>query len=173
MSREYDEYLKEHIGAVGKAANWMVDNLPSVYSMSDHDLDTFMRNVRNHDQSKMDDPEYGPYDDYFYGIADEEAFNRAWLHHIHNNPHHWQHWLLMQDDGKYRDPDNVIALEMPRVYALEMIADWWSFSWRSGNLHEVFDWYEKNKDNIILHEATRTYVETVLAELRVCIGGAE
>lgn len=27
-----------------------------------------------------------------------ENFNRAWLLHIHRNPHHWQHWVLINDD---------------------------------------------------------------------------
>ena len=55
---------------------------------------------------------------------------------------------------------------MPKVHALEMVADWWSFSWRSGKLDEVFGWYEEHKDGIILHPSTRAYVESVLAEIR-------
>ncbi|MFR1480703.1 MAG: DUF5662 family protein [Hydrogeniiclostridium mannosilyticum] len=27
-----------------------------------------------------------------------QAFQRAWLLHIHRNPHHWQHWVLINDD---------------------------------------------------------------------------
>src|SRR5438445_12020655 len=26
-------------------------------------------------------------------------FDRAWLHHQHFNPHHWQHWVLREDPG--------------------------------------------------------------------------
>ena len=33
-------------------------------------------------------------------------------------------------------------LEMPYDYIIEMICDWWSFSWQSGNLYEIFKWYE-------------------------------
>ena len=134
MSKEYDEYLDGHIDAVIKAGKWMAENLDAANDLSDEDRRVFMRNLVLHDISKYGTDEYGPYDAYFYGEADIDAFNRAWLHHIHWNPHHWQHWLLMNDDGKYRDPDKVIPLEMPKVYALEMVADWWSFSWRSGNL---------------------------------------
>lgn len=167
MSKEYDEYLREHIGAVRKAAEWMVDNLGIVRDMTDEAKLMFKNLVKIHDTTKWHHPEYEPYDAYFYGKKDEDAFNRAWLHHIHENPHHWQHWLLMNDDGKYRDPDKVIPIEMPRVYALEMVADWWSFSWRSGNLDEVFGWYEEHRDNIILHPKTREYVESVLDEIYV------
>ena len=166
MSDQYYAYLDSHIDAVIAAAEWMEQNLDAVKELSEKDRRDFMRNAILHDVSKYGKDEYGPYDAYFYGEADIDAFNRAWLHHIHWNPHHWQHWLLMNDDGKYRDPDKVIPLEMPKVYALEMVADWWSFSWRSGNLMEVFDWYEDHRDCIILHENTRAYVEGVLAEIR-------
>lgn len=166
MSAEYFKYLKEHVRNVEKAAQWMSENLPSMRKMTHAFKCEFTDSVIEHDKSKYGLAEYGPYDAYFYGDKDEEAFNRAWLHHIHNNPHHWQHWLLMNDDGKYRYPDKVIALEMPKVYVLEMIADWWSFSWKSGNLFEVFDWYEEHKDCIILHNNTRMYVESILGEIR-------
>ena len=166
MSKEYNVYLSEHISAVQKAAEWMADNLAIFQGMTDEEKFVFRQVVRKHDNSKWYAREYAEYDAYFYGKPDEDAFNRAWLHHIHHNPHHWQHWLLMNDDGKYRDPDKVIPLEMPKVCALEMVADWWSFSWRSSNLMEVFDWYEDHKDCIILHDRTREFVEEVLAEIR-------
>lgn len=167
MSKEYDEYLNEHIRAVQVAARWMMKELYAISRLTDCEIGILARNATRHDASKFTPDEYDAYDAYFYGERDEDAFNRAWLHHIHKNPHHWQHWLLMNDDGKYRDPDKVIALEMPRVYALEMVADWWSFSWRSGNLEEVFDWYEEHRDSIILHPKTREFVESVLDEIRV------
>ena len=166
MSKEYNEYLDAHISAVKQATEWMCDNLDIVRGLGEIEMVMFRTVVRKHDESKWNGAEYGPYDAYFYGERDEEAFNRAWLHHIHNNPHHWQHWLLMNDDGKYRDPDKVVALEMPKVCALEMVADWWSFSWRSGNLEEVFAWYEEHRDNIILHPKTREFVGSVLDEIR-------
>ena len=166
MSKEYDEYLRGHIDAVGKAARWMAINISAAKDIGDVEARLFLYNAANHDASKYEEAEYDPYDAYFYGEKDEDAFNRAWLHHIHNNPHHWQHWLLMNDDGKYRDPDKVIPLEMPKSYALEMVADWWSFSWRTGNLEEVFDWYKEHRDNIILHSKTREFVDDVLDEIR-------
>jgi hypothetical protein len=147
----------------------MVYNTSVVEQLSEDEMLEFIDNVANHDRSKWDSEEYDAYDAYFYGERDEDAFNLAWLHHIHNNPHHWQHWLLMNDDGKYRDPDKVIPLEMPKVYALEMVADWWSFSWFSGNLAEVFAWYDEHKDCIIFHPNTRRFVEDMLEEIREAI----
>ena len=164
MSKEYYEYLDSHIDAVIKAAKWIDQNLDIVKELSESDRKDFVRNAILHDTSKYGEAEYDPYDAYFYGEPDEDAFNRAWLHHIHWNPHHWQHWLLMNDDG------SMVALEMPKVYALEMIADWWSFSWRSGNLSEMFGWYEDHKGCIILHDRTREFVEEVLDEIRGKMG---
>ena len=173
MSKEYNDYLREHISAVNKASLWMADNLSAVDELTDDEQDAFLHNVNCHDQSKYEENEYGPYDDYFYGEPDEEAFNYAWIHHIHANPHHWQHWILMNDDGKYRDPSKVFPLEMPKVYALEMVADWWSFSWRSGNLMGMFDWYDEHREHIILHQRTREFVESVLGEIRDLVGDSD
>ena len=166
MSKEYNEYLESHISSVIQAGEWMAKNLSYFKEAPLTFKNTFLAVIGMHDKSKYHSQEYNAYDAYFYGEKDEDAFNRAWLHHIHLNPHHWQHWLLMNDDGKYRDPDKVIPLEMPEVCVFEMIADWWSFSWRSGNLNEIFYWYEAHKDNIILHENTRKLVEDTLDEMK-------
>ena len=165
MSKRYDEYLHSHIMNVGKAGRYMVENLSDTGIFDGVGVDEFVRNVWFHDESKRGKDEYDAYDAYFYGERDQGAFDRAWLHHIHNNPHHWQHWLLMNDDGKYREPWKVVPLEMPKVHALEMVADWWSFSWRSGDLRGIFEWYDANRENIVLHDATREYVESVLAAI--------
>ena len=116
----------------------------------------------DHDISKYSEAEYTPYDNYFYGnksYAVTKAFNYAWLHHIHNNPHHWQYWVLQHDD----EPEEV--LEMPYQFIVEMICDWWSFSWKNGNLYEIFDWYEKHK-NMKLHPNTRKIVEGILEDIK-------
>jgi hypothetical protein len=165
MSKQYDRYLVEHIHAVQKAMNWMLNNIESLEEETGYNKSEFVYVASVHDMSKRGPHEYSAYDDYFYGERDEDAFNRAWLHHIHNNPHHWQHWVLINDDG------SLLALEMPKLYALEMIADWWSFSWRSGNLSEVFDWYEKHKGVMVLHPNTREFVEGVLGEIKEKLEG--
>ena len=113
--------------------------------------------------------EYKPYDEYFNGPNGikngdgpskevQEKFNYAWLHHIHNNPHHWQYWILTNDD-----PENgIAALEMPDHYILEMICDWWSFSWSKGDLYELFNWWNDHGDYIMLGEETRRKVIELL-----------
>jgi hypothetical protein len=164
MSWMYDDYLNEHRAAVRKAYDWLVENMRD--ELDDDALTTCGLNIRTHDASKNDVEEYGPYDEYFYGrnksAAVKANFNKAWLHHIHHNPHHWQHWVLLEDDGGAYDH---VCIEMPLEYVYEMICDWWSFSWRSGNLMEIFDWYEKHK-NMKLHPKTLEVVVSILGHMR-------
>ena len=158
MSDKYNEYLIDHIGGVKKAYSWLIDNFPDILEkMGSHSMI-----VDRHDDSKYSSEEYDAYDRYFYGNRSNkvvEEFNYAWLHHIHWNPHHWQYWVLQHDD----EPEE--ALEMPYWYVIEMICDWWSFSWKSGNLYEIFDWYEKHK-NMKLHEKTRKLIEETLDRIK-------
>lgn len=162
MSIEYDNYLIEHRENVRKGLNWIKHNLPDL--LSGHEV--YYRQIEwEHDRSKDDREEYDAYDNYFYGGQRtkkiEEEFNRAWLHHIHRNPHHWQYWVLINDEAK----EGVIALRMPYRYVIEMICDWWAFSWRKGNLYEIFDWYDKHKDYMKLHKDTKELIEEILGEI--------
>lgn len=117
-----------------------------------------------HDVSKFRPSEWFPYAYTFYApnghkrYQETEAFNTAWLLHQHRNPHHWQHWVLRQDEG----PD--VVIEMPRKYVLEMVADWMGAGRAITGEWRVFAWYNKNKDKILLHPDTRTLVESVLVE---------
>lgn len=160
MSKQYDDYLKEHIENVDKAYKWLINNFNKEYDIS------YNFNIANHDKSKYSEEEYSQYDAYFYGKKTTEVkedFNRAWLHHIHNNPHHWQYWVLLEDDPETKE--NYLCIEIPIKYVFEMIADWWSFSWKTGNLDEIFDWYDKHKNVIKLHKDTRKVVEDILEKI--------
>ena len=61
-------------------------------------------------------------------------------------------------------------MEMPYCYILEMICDWWSFSWSKGNLLEIFSWYEEHKNYIKLHPNTRKSVEDILGRIQNKLG---
>lgn len=163
MSKEYDDYIKQHIANVGKGFRWLSENLQEVINRGD--LLTYP-NILTHDDSKMTKEEYDAYDKYFYGgnrsYKVVQEFNYAWLHHIHNNPHHWQYWILINDDKEKGDT----VLDMPYQYIIEMICDWWAFSWASDNLYEVFGWYEARKDYIKLSDNTRKTVEAILDKIK-------
>lgn len=159
MSREYDNYIEQHRAAVLMGFEWIVSNLPGVIKCDEALL---REQMRMHDTSKYNPAEYDAYDKYFYGNNKSyqvvEDFNKAWLIHLHNNPSHWQYWILHNDDPE----EGMKILDMPYNYILEMLCDWWSFSWIKGNLHEVFDWYEERKDYIKLSDRTRIEVEYIL-----------
>ena len=160
MSKLYDEYLREHITHVENAYLWLCAHFPDI---TENTAKTLAFRIINHDASKYSNEEYDAYDRYFYGMNRSNAvvknFKYAWLHHIHNNPHHWQYWVLENDD----EPEEV--LEMPYEYIIEMICDWWSFSWKLGKLDSIFDWYEKHKD-MQLGPKTRKTVESILEQIR-------
>lgn len=87
---------------------------------------------------------------------------QARLMHIHRNPHHWQHWVLINDEPK----EGTILIEMPYPYIIEMVCDWWAFSWIKGDLSEMFAWYKDHEAYIKLHNNTRSIVEEILEMIR-------
>lgn len=132
-----------------------------------------------HDWSKLTPAEWFPYVQTFYGWKTEDykqaarhnvwmkgargsewrspgAFDRAWLHHQHRNPHHWQHWLLREDDGDTK------ALEMPEKFVREMVADWMGAGRAITGKWEVTDWYAKNAAKIVLHPDSRALAESLM-----------
>lgn len=158
MSKKYDEYLIDHIGGVKKAFSWLCEHFPDIADK----MAEYHYLIDSHDNSKYGEEEYDAYDNYFYAnqsYAVVQAFNRAWLHHIHLNPHHWQYWVLIHDD----EPEEYI--EMPYHYVIEMICDWWSFSWKSGDLTSIFKWYNEHK-SMRLHPNTRKLVEEILDKIK-------
>lgn len=165
MSREYDLYLEEHRGNVKKGFDWIKEYLPELIPENDG-IDYEYQMGFTHDKSKDELDEYEAYDAYFYGgnrsYRVVQDFNYAWLDHIHRNPHHWQHWILLNDEPN----EGEIILEMPYNYILEMICDWWAFSWSKGDLTEIFKWYDAHKAHMKLGEKTRQTVEDILDRIR-------
>jgi hypothetical protein len=91
------------------------------------------------------------------GLCDAlNAFDIAWLHHQHYNPHHWQHWILRLDDG------GAHALEMPEEFVREMVADWAGAGRAITGAWEVLGWYKRNSCKMELHPRTRRLVEELL-----------
>lgn len=163
MSYQYDQYLTKHKENVKNGFDWIRNNLPDM-----------IKDIPNlewqccfaHDQSKSELDEYEAYDAYFYGNNKSyqvvQDYRKAWLLHLHRNPHHWQYWVLINDDPK----EGEILIEMPINYIWEMICDWWAFSWAKGNLHEIFKWYDEHKKYMKLHTNTRKKVEDILGRIK-------
>lgn len=90
----------------------------------------------------------------------EAAFDYAWLHHQKHNPHHWQHWLLQNDE------DGLNVLYMPVKYAREMVADWLGASKAYTGSWDMTAWLSKSWDKVQLHPNTAAYVQQLLTGIQ-------
>lgn len=127
-----------------------------------------------HDMSKFLPSEWIPYANHFYGKKGDDirkgrdetgyykptetgdkAFDFAWLLHQKRNKHHWQYWVLPQDEGGLK------VLEMPVKYRREMICDWIGAG-RAQGTPNTAAWYAKNKNKMMLASNTREWVDEVM-----------
>jgi hypothetical protein len=162
MSKEYNKYLQEHKDNVAAAFYWIQKNLPEILTGG---FDYERQICSAHDQSKSNYNEYAAYDNYFYGKDQsynvKQEFNKAWLTHIHKNQHHWQYWVLINDDPN----EGEVLIDIPYNYIIEMICDWWSFSFKELKLYEIFKWYDDHKKYMKLSDKTSDTVNYILREI--------
>lgn len=126
-----------------------------------------------HDWHKFLPDEWFPYVRYFYHsdgtprkVRDKSgyykptdtgdaAFDYAWLLHQKRGQHHWQWWVLPEDEGGLK------ILPMSNRYRMEMLADWRGAG-RAQNAGSVRTWYDLHKDKMQLHPDTRKWLESQL-----------
>ena len=122
-----------------------------------------------HDLSKYSLIEFNSSAKYFQGgsspIDKEKSINGyslAWQNHKGKNKHHWQYWTDFEDG-------QLITLKMPIEYVKEMICDWIgagkAYNKGRWNIDVLKNWYENNKDKIVLHNETRNIIECFLNSL--------
>ncbi len=123
-----------------------------------------------HDLSKFRPSEWVPYAHTFYAADGTNQykptveFDIAWVKHQHRNPHHHQHWTLLNDDG------TIELLPMPEKYVREMIADWIGAGMAIHGRNEVHGWFHANKSKMRLHKDTETLIYKVLQEVLEQVG---
>ena len=125
-----------------------------------------------HDMSKLYPSEFTAYMNNFTkpkltGIAPNETdktnFNYAWLYHQKANKHHWQYWILVYDN----DVNKIVCLDIPTKFRKEMLADWIGASKAINNgANKLTEWYNENKDKIMLHQNTREWIEKQIEQHR-------
>lgn len=100
---------------------------------------------------------------YYKPTSTEDAnFDKAWLFHQKTQKHHWQFWILMEDDG------GVKLLPMDECYWKEMLCDWYGASIATGksnfsNYRENTKlWYINHMNIIQLNRFTRSMIEKEL-----------
>lgn len=112
-----------------------------------------------HDWHKFLPSEWFPYAYTFYNqdgskrYEENQAFDMAWNHHQKRAKHHWQYWLLTFDSGETK------PIDIPTVFILEMISDWWGAGRAITGTWDAHHWYENNKDKMILSPVTRRILE--------------
>lgn len=122
-----------------------------------------------HDWHKLLPSEWFPYANYFYEpkVKNETGyykptntgdanFDFAWLLHQKRAKHHWQWWVLPEDDG------GVKILPMSDIYRKEMLADWRGAGKAQGYGDNTKEWYLKNKTKMQLHRQTQKWIELQL-----------
>jgi hypothetical protein len=127
-----------------------------------------------HDWSKFTPSEWGPYMEYFYGDDGKKnreqskevhhkgidaAFDAAWNRHKNRNKHHWQWWILQEDDGPIK------YIPMEERYMKEMLADWIGAGRAIQGRRDWRPWYDKQRDTIKVHPETREWIERKFSEL--------
>lgn len=130
-----------------------------------------------HDWSKFTPAEWLPYSRMFYNedgtkatpargatrdkriLNERAAFDYAWLHHQHASPHHWQHWLLREDDGGTK------RLRMPDHFVREMVADWAGAGRAIKGTWEFREWFFQNLPKLVMHPETLIDVRKYVDEL--------
>lgn len=124
-----------------------------------------------HDWSKLRWDEWMPYTNYFYGpqpVRDstgyykptdtgDAAFDFAWLLHQKRNRHHWQWWILPEDNGGTK------ILRMPERYMREMLADWRGAGKAQGYGDNTVNWFIANRQKMQLHPVTNYWLEIQLS----------
>lgn len=85
----------------------------------------------------------------------DAAFDFAWLLHQKRNRHHWQFWVLPEDEGAF------VTLEIPSRYLREMLADWRGAG-RAQGTPDTLAWYMKHWDKMFLDPDARLWIEQEL-----------
>lgn len=155
---EFTERLKTHIRYVREAGRRL--GVPEE-QLAVHDDSKWSKEEFPHYAANFIKDDMSPVD--AQTVSDNFAY--AWLHHLHNEPHHWQHWIF--PDGftpKGSSVENGV-LPMPENYVREMVADWMGASKAYTGSWDMTDWLNANLRNMKLHSQTWEILRKVLGEL--------
>ena len=147
--------LSMHLGLIPLITffDFQMDFINDFFGHINHD-------VINHDASKLSTQEFTQYRNYFFPIKGEEKskeeFKKSWEHHKEHNMHHWQSWT--KDPINYNDP-------YADAFVVMMVVDWVAMGFEFGDTAQ--DYYEKNKDSIILPEWAIKLMQEILFVIKL------
>ena len=166
----FEERNNRHINLVKKYAKRVEEYDPVKYK-------GLIKQVENHDQSKLVEPETTPYikltwkhkfDNYksykIPGKLDDDEINKATLHHVLQNRHHPEYWQtkkenIINKNDRDKPPEEMVdGSKMPDMQLAEMYCDWQSMSdelkkntvkeWADQNINVRWKFTDKQKDLI-------------------------
>ena len=125
-----------------------------------------------HDLSKYQWVEFSAGVKYFRGDESpnwaqkvKEGYSAAWLHHKGRNKHHTEYWI---DYGTSYD-EGMVGMKMPTKYVVETfidrIAASKNYQKEAYTNDSPLKYYERGKDNTIMHPESRALLEDLLKRL--------
>ena len=148
-TREYLDYLEEHINNVRKAWLEVQDKCQDMrFIWDDFVYHRLGMEVLNHDLSKLLEQEFVQYRKAFFPADGEPKYDmaEAWEHHKANNPHHWENWTQR---GNY-DPYEW------EINCAHMVIDWMAMGYKFKDTARQY--YEKNKERIELPDYAVSFI---------------
>lgn len=158
QTKNYKKYIKEHQENVKKAFEEIKENPIIFQRYSGEILEALWERVLVHDESKYSEEEFIPYRKNFFPINAEEKennkldFDKAWEHHWKNNSHHWQY---RKNKTSFNKDNQEEVLDV-----LENLLDWIAMGYKFND--RPYQYYENNKNNIVLCEEERKYLEDLI-----------
>lgn len=158
QTKLYIKYIVEHKKNIEKAFEEMRENSLIFQRYDDDILDALWERVLVHDESKYSEEEFIPYRKNFFPINAEEKennkldFDKAWEHHWKNNSHHWQY---RKNKTSFNKDNKEEVLDV-----LENVLDWMAMGYKFND--RPYQYYENNKNNIILCDDERKYLEDLI-----------
>ncbi len=125
-----------------------------------------------HDLSKYSPEEFLTGVKYYQGNRSPNAverevcgYSKAWLHHKGRNKHHFEYWI----DFSPNRNEGLIGNKMPVRYLAEMVMDRIAacrvYKGRDYTDSSALEYYENEKDFIVMHPDTRRALEQILTQL--------
>ena len=158
QTKLYIKYIVEHKKNIEKAFEEMRENSLIFQRYDDDILNALWERVLVHDESKYSEEEFIPYRKNFFPINAEEKennkldFDKAWEHHWKNNSHHWQY---RKNKTSFNKDNKEEVLDV-----LENVLDWMAMGYKFND--RPYQYYENNKNNIILCDDERKYLEDLI-----------
>jgi len=147
-TREYINYLEEHINNVHKAFCEVSEKCKDVLWVIN--IDKLKEDVIHHDLSKFSPQEFVQYRKTFFPVRESEKINsgmdEAWEHHKKENSHHHETVKTLTD-------------------VMHMVIDWTAMGYMFGDTAQQY--YENNKDKISLSKSHKDFMYQIFDKLSV------